>query len=737
MSDGVNRLKELLFDTEVRRLDELNRRFQSLADSESVRHGELARRVDVVFERAGSADRMQKSVAAVIDGALREAEVDRHDSLSRAVAPLVVSTIKYELKNSQDEMVDALYPITGRLVKQYVTTAVNDMMIKINADLARKMPGARLAMRLKSMTSGVTMGELAFANAQKFEVDELFLVRRGTGEMVAHWDRLAPTSSTSLIQSNRGALVPSYLAAMTAFAEEAFDANKASLRTLDMGDARVFVRSSPAYLLAAKCAGRGAAAVEQVIDDQFLAMLDTHHTVFAQDTAGMTDIAARDKAAAEVAKTLPAFARDLDAKLAAAAQSASGPAVIDFTPLYMLAGLILIPLVAIGGWIGWQSYLTQRTEVATQSVLTASPDFNGFPVQLQVERGGRTVTVSGLAPSNSARTAFVGRLNGAVENLVVRDRLGVLPDAGQPVDMRPFETTLQRVASEATLAPIRRALGRVETRVSDMLRMIDTLLSAPALATLDRDRLARGRVLLTEAAAQVPSLRQQLGSAPQATALSAPFGQLHATLLSAETEIGGLAGRSPSTASGAPSAARANAVAAVDPATPAEDAAFTAERLVTILMTIKPIEQRVGVLSDKIDALRSPEPDARQKLIVWTRTNAVFFYNGPDFLDADKANATLDELTNLLSSTSGVLRVVGYTDERGGANINTGLAVSRAEKVVSALVSRGLPRDRLITVGRTTGPDLTPAVGPGSANRRVEFEVGFVGEAGSSSGPLR
>ena len=123
MSDGVNKLKELLFDTEARRLDEVNRRLVLLAETETQRHGELSRRVDAVFERAGTVERMQKSVAGVIDGALRDAEIDRHDSLSKAVAPLVVSTIKYELKNSQDEMVDALYPITGRLVKQYVTAA--------------------------------------------------------------------------------------------------------------------------------------------------------------------------------------------------------------------------------------------------------------------------------------------------------------------------------------------------------------------------------------------------------------------------------------------------------------------------------------------------------------------------------------------------------------------------------------------------------------------------------------
>jgi hypothetical protein len=78
MAQDVSKLKELLFDSESRALSD------------------LSRRMDLVFERAGSHERFTASVAGVLDDALRQAEVDRHAELSQAIAPLIVKTIKTE-----------------------------------------------------------------------------------------------------------------------------------------------------------------------------------------------------------------------------------------------------------------------------------------------------------------------------------------------------------------------------------------------------------------------------------------------------------------------------------------------------------------------------------------------------------------------------------------------------------------------------------------------------------------
>jgi outer membrane protein OmpA-like peptidoglycan-associated protein len=169
----------------------------------------------------------------------------------------------------------------------------------------------------------------------------------------------------------------------------------------------------------------------------------------------------------------------------------------------------------------------------------------------------------------------------------------------------------------------------------------------------------------------------------------------------------------------------------------AEDVAMAAERLsaaelgLAQALTMKAVPQRIGGLNEKVERLRPPT--ARETFEVLVRSSAVFFENGTDLRDAALAQSVVEKIARQLRELPEVtLRVVGYTDERGTQALNSGLAQQRADRVTALLAERGVPVNRLVSVGRLTGKDLSRVVGPNSANRRVEFEVGFQGEAGGA-----
>ena len=59
----------------------------------------------------------------------------RHAELSQAIAPLIVKTIKTEIRSSQDELAEALYPAMGRMVTAYIASAIHDLIDDINRRL--------------------------------------------------------------------------------------------------------------------------------------------------------------------------------------------------------------------------------------------------------------------------------------------------------------------------------------------------------------------------------------------------------------------------------------------------------------------------------------------------------------------------------------------------------------------------------------------------------------------------
>ena len=82
-----------------------------------------------------------------------------------------------------------------------------------------------------------------------------------------------------------------------------------------------------------------------------------------------------------------------------------------------------------------------------------------------------------------------------------------------------------------------------------------------------------------------------------------------------------------------------------------------------------------------------------------------------------------------MARDSALVRVIGFTDDAGTPGKNTSIAKARAETVAAALVARGVAKSRLILLSRIAPETyVTTVTGAGSANRRVEFEVGFVGE---------
>ena len=150
--------------------------------------------------------------------------------------------------------------------------------------------------------------------------------------------------------------------------------------------------------------------------------------------------------------------------------------------------------------------------------------------------------------------------------------------------------------------------------------------------------------------------------------------------------------------------------------------------------TIADAAEEIGLAAERLAAVaaaaaRIPVISARERLRSFMTSNAIFFANGEDYRNPAQAQRVMGELARMAKEAGALVRVIGYTDERGTQGRNSPLAQSRADKVASALAAQGIARNRIVSVGRSTGPDISPTAGPDSANRRVEFELGFEGEA--------
>ncbi len=101
------------------------------------------------------------------------------------------------------------------------------------------------------------------------------------------------------------------------------------------------------------------------------------------------------------------------------------------------------------------------------------------------------------------------------------------------------------------------------------------------------------------------------------------------------------------------------------------------------------------------------------------------FQSGSAYLAAD-SDALLTEIAGALKPCAGTkVEVQGHTDLTGSASINQTISQARAEAVMKALVTKGVPADRLTAKGYGPSQPVENAmtVAANAKNRRTVFSV--------------
>jgi len=679
MSQSVDKLKQLLFQPE----------------SDAI--AALSSRIEAVFDRAGTTDRFQASVAKVLDGALREAEVTRHGEMASAIAPLIVHTVKTEITNSTDELVEALYPQTGRMVKAYVASAIKDLTNEIN----RKLERNPVMLRLNALITGRSVGELLLAESQRLKVGDVFLIRRATGELIARW----PEGSGP---SNLDHVMGGVLTTINEFTSQAFKAEGSALRQLDLGDARVYLRVSPTYLLAAKCSGTAPAGAEQVFDEEFLTLVDRHQeTLDASTMPG-----------APSARNLPllqGLAARLETRLIDI-QPANDSLRRGISPLTLLGLMIGLPLAGLLAWNIYVDYRLGHVERVARATLASVPEMYGYPNAMKASERGNVLTVSGLAPATTVKAVVIRNLKQALPGVAINDELTAVP--AQSADVGPLldELKQDQRAFEAKVAEqvARHNQERAARQMDRTARLLRAAASSPGNDT-------QTLVDLAQEATEIKAALQGSASSQDRAAMPARIQNLTAAIKAAS--MTGL-----DAPAAAPAAQTAPALDLVDAANRATSAI---EAFIELAAVKRRLDDESARLQSAIAAIPKSDSSPRERLERFAKAHAIFFNENTAFRDEAEASRVLDELVRLMADESLFLRVVGYTDDQGTQAKNLTISRARAEAVVAALLARGVPAERLVALNRTSPEtNVSPVTGVGSANRRVEFEVGFIGESG-------
>ena len=428
---------------------------------------EEQQRLDRLETRLGDDEALKASLVPIIAETLRDAGVQDYRRLAGALAPVVLQSIKTEIHNSRDMMVDALYPITGRLVSAAVRNAFRDLVEQLNQKLDSSLSMDRWRTRIKAKMTGRSEAEILLSEGAAFEITDLLLINRETGLLVAQAGQEGDEGGMD------SQLLGSILTAIMAFVRDAMqDSPEQDLRTLHVGDMRLHLQVSPGAILAVKTKGPPPAGFDSALNETFVAFL----AQWGEAVGAPDDLESKQEAA---------LTDDLEERfqglLKAKQENFKGPSKKG---AILLGGLAAIAIGLIG-WHLYGRYQTSATETIARSVIADMPSLVGYPLRVRYQNDDGILGITGLTPNKETSEQLKMQLEKALPDTELMFNVQGLPETSLPLD---------HLMTKADFAEAKRnlegALGADADRQEKALQTAIANVEQALLTESERDMLA-------------------------------------------------------------------------------------------------------------------------------------------------------------------------------------------------------------------------------------------------------
>ena len=245
--DKLKILKELLLTEEKEFADSIAQKVEELSKI-VYQKKELSHKVDPIIE-----DKLEEFV----------------EEIPKTLGPTITEALKEEIKNSQDAVVEALFPIIGKMIKRYIAHEMKLLSENISRQTKKAFSFKTWFRRTKAKAQGVTDGDLALAEYSKPRLIQMFVVEKDSGILISDY---SPLSDGTIDKE----MVAGMLTAIKSFVEDAFKGGDQNLETIEYELYTIHVQNFYSYYIAAVISGAYTMMFKEVLEDQIIDFAKNH-----------------------------------------------------------------------------------------------------------------------------------------------------------------------------------------------------------------------------------------------------------------------------------------------------------------------------------------------------------------------------------------------------------------------------------------------------------------------------
>ena len=217
----------------------------------------ISERINHLENHLNDNDRLSKNVKPIIEEELEHFVKE----MPKTLGPTITKTLKAEIKNSKDEVVEALFPILGKMIKKYVAHEMELLKESINSKTKSIFSFASFKRKAKSKITGISEEDLIVSELANPKIEEVFVIEKGSGIVEGHY---------SINQHIDKDMVSGMITAIKSFVEDAFSGKAENLEAISYELYTIHIQNFHKKYIAVVVSGSYTIMYREVLEDKLL-----------------------------------------------------------------------------------------------------------------------------------------------------------------------------------------------------------------------------------------------------------------------------------------------------------------------------------------------------------------------------------------------------------------------------------------------------------------------------------
>ena len=227
-----------------------------LIDDREVAHA-IHQRIESIAETLEKRDKLSKKIDPIIEDRLKTFVSE----IPITLGPTITKTLREQIANSKDEVVEALYPIMGKMIKRYIQNEIKLLSENINKKVNDTFSFGSVKRKFQARFSGVKESDLMLSELDAPVVNQVFIIQKGSGILLGNLSKTATVDKE---------MISGMLTAIKSFVEDAFEGGNQNLEAIEYELYTIQIQNFHSYYAAIVVSGTYTRSFESKLEDKLL-----------------------------------------------------------------------------------------------------------------------------------------------------------------------------------------------------------------------------------------------------------------------------------------------------------------------------------------------------------------------------------------------------------------------------------------------------------------------------------